>query len=361
MVAEVTRYELLESLAHTLSDYRLGEIPLITPSHVEKWLNQFDPADQMIILFEMNFIMKRFYLSRIRIKKYLQGFLQQCLIAQQDPLTVLPRVHFLNIQRNGSSQKILLEIIDEILREDYAYDLARCKHQPGEICIYIDDAIYTGNNLRYDLMGVPGTRSWILNESSPGSTLLVYVIVAHAAAINYFKDRIKPAAQSRNIKVTYYRSLLIDNTKSAQSKIEFLWPEEPAGDLCVDPYIINLRATCSQNNWPDPFRNPNLPARETLFSSPQNRRVVEQAFLQKGIQLVTNIQKPAPSMRPLGYMKLQTLGFGTFLATYRNIANNCPLVLWWGDPTMPTSHPFSRWYPLLPRKTNVQQDPFFMV
>jgi hypothetical protein len=85
MVAEVTRYELLESLAHTLSDYRQGEIPPITPDHVEKWLNQFDPANQMIILSEMNSIMGRFYFPRIRIKEYLRGFLKQYLIAQQDP------------------------------------------------------------------------------------------------------------------------------------------------------------------------------------------------------------------------------------------------------------------------------------
>jgi hypothetical protein len=361
MVAEVTRYELLESLAHTLSDYRQGEITPINPEHVERWLKQFDPADQMIILSEMNFIMKRFYLSRIRIKRYLQGFLKKCLIAQQDPLTVLPHIHFLNIQLKGSSQKTLLGLIDEILQEDYAYDLARCKHQPEKICVYIDDASYTGNNLRYDLTYGPDARAWIPNESLPDSKLLIYSIVMHQSAIDYARPFIANAAIEKGIKYTHHYSILVDNTNSAQSKIEVLWPQEPDDNLRTHPYIAELRTIFSQRNWSGLFRSPHLPRQETLFSSLQNRRVVEQAFLQKGIQLVTNIQKPAPSIRPLGYMKLQTLGFGTFLTTYRNIANNCPLVLWWGDPTMPASHPFSRWYPLLPRKTNVQQDPFFMV
>jgi hypothetical protein len=197
--------------------------------------------------------------------------------------------------------------------------------------------------------------------SLPGSKLLIYAPVIHQSAIDYTKPYITSAAKNKNIKCAYYYSVLVENTNSAQSKIEVLWPEEPDDDLRTHPYIANLRTICSQNNWPDPFRNPNLPAQETLFSSPQNRRVVEQAFLQKGIQLVTSSQNPAPSIRPLGYKKLHSLGFGTFLVTYRNIANNCPPVLWWGNPAMPGSRSLGGWYPLLPRRTNVQQDPFFMV
>jgi hypothetical protein len=47
VLMDVVRHELLESLANTLADYRQGEISPITPNHVEKWLNQFDPGDQM--------------------------------------------------------------------------------------------------------------------------------------------------------------------------------------------------------------------------------------------------------------------------------------------------------------------------
>ena len=57
-------------------------------------------------------------------------------------------------------------------------------------------------------------------------------------------------------------------------------------------------------------------------------------------------------MRPMGYEYLESLGFGSVFITYRNIANNCPLVLWWGDTTYSPNHPFSSWYPLFPRKVN---------
>src|SRR5450755_4549701 len=59
--------------------------------------------------------------------------------------------------------------------------------------------------------------------------------------------------------------------------------------------------------------------------------------------------------RVLGFMKLISLGFGTFFVTYRNISNNCPLVLWWGDPSYPSTHPLGKWYPLFPRRTNISR------
>lgn len=44
------RNALLLSLANTITDYRQNEIAPITPTHVEKWLNQFEIDDQPIIL-----------------------------------------------------------------------------------------------------------------------------------------------------------------------------------------------------------------------------------------------------------------------------------------------------------------------
>jgi hypothetical protein len=54
----------------------------------------------------------------------------------------------------------------------------------------------------------------------------------------------------------------------------------------------------------------------------------------------------------MGFEYFESLGFGSVFITYRNIANNCPLVLWWGDTNYHPSHPFSKWYPLFPRKGN---------
>ncbi len=174
--------------------------------------------------------------------------------------------------------------------------------------------------------------------------------------MNYVERYLLPAAAEKEITVIRKHSLMIDNTRYFGTKAEVLWPEELSDDPGVTSYVSNLRITLAQRNWrsDDLFRYNGIPLQETLFSSPQARRIVEEAFLKKGVRIVTACRNPAESMRPLGFMKLGSLGFGTFFVTYRNIANNCPLVLWWGDPGMPASHPFGQWYPLFPRRTNSQ-------
>ncbi|CAJ1314687.1 phosphoribosyltransferase-like protein [Paenibacillus nuruki] len=91
---------------------------------------------------------------------------------------------------------------------------------------------------------------------------------------------------------------------------------------------------------------------DSLFTSTKSRAVLERAFLEKGAYITTLPNELQGSMRPLGFEKYHSLGFGSLFFTYRNIANNCPLVLWWGDLDQEESHPFSKWHPLLPRKIN---------
>jgi len=173
------RNALLQSLAGTIADYRYGEIPTITPSHVEKWLNQFDMGDQLVILSEVDAIMKRFYFSKAHVKECLRRFIREDVIANKLPWSVLPRVRFLNVQKEGSSQGAMLQIVDEILREDYEYSLAWSGVEGVHTFIYIDDGLYTGNRLRYDLTEGVDTPAWIQNEALPNCTLMIYTIVGH--------------------------------------------------------------------------------------------------------------------------------------------------------------------------------------
>jgi len=118
--------------------------------------------------------------------------------------------------------------------------------------------------------------------------------------------------------------------------------------------FVNIVQENSQRKSVKPrlFRSNMIPHTETLFSSPEARNIVETAFLRKGAYIASLPKNRQPSMRPMGYEYLESLGFGAVFVTYRNIANNCPLVLWWGDTSYHPSHPFSKWYPLFPRKVN---------
>ena len=68
--------------------------------------------------------------------------------------------------------------------------------------------------------------------------------------------------------------------------------------------------------------------------------VLEQEFLKRGATIKLENQNLKDYARPLGNIVLQRFGFGALIVTYRNCANNCPLVFWAGD------------YPLFERDNN---------
>ena len=62
------RQILLNSIATTIADYRQGEIAVIDPNHVDKWVRQFDQFGfdentQQVILEQMDRILKNYYIS----------------------------------------------------------------------------------------------------------------------------------------------------------------------------------------------------------------------------------------------------------------------------------------------------------
>lgn len=354
---DTPRSILLDSLANTIADYRQNEIAPITTFHVERWLNQFDAVDQPTILSEMDSIMKRFYFSRLRVKECIRNFLKESVIRTNDPTKLLPHISFLNIQKSGSSQGAMLGIADEVLREEYNFPLSMTGVKEVQVYIYIDDCIYTGSKLRYNLTDGKDSIGWFSTCPSAGCTLWVYTIAGHTEGMDYVRKYVLDAAKEKQVKVQRKTTLMINNVRKPGNDIEILWPERLQGDPDVDFYVSDLWISPAyRGDSNDLFRDDVNFSQETLFSSLEARRVVEKAFLKKGIQIIKTNKNPAPSVRPLGFMKLVSLGFGTFFVTYRNIANNCPLVLWWGEPGFSPTHPLGKWYPLFPRRTNEQRD-----
>lgn len=335
----------LQSLATIIADYRSNEIKPISPQHIERWLTQFDKSDQQTILTEMNSIMHKFYFSRVRMKKCLLKFLKEGIIATGNPTTRLSHVCFIKNQQKGSSQKAMLKLIDEILHEEYGYSLAQCGTSNIELYVYVDDSIYTGNRLRYDLTKGENAPAWITKQAPPNCTLLIYTTSIHKDGYSYAERYIRQEAEAKGMRVRWGYSSMLDNRRLSDNSIEVLWPEANLHDVQVNTYVSDLQTYLEQQNWPthNLFRYNSISSQETLFSSLEARRIVERAFLRKGVDIIKACQTITPSMRPLGFVKISSLGFGTFFVTHRNIANNCPLVLWWG---------VGNWYPLFPRKTN---------
>ncbi len=335
------REELLKSIADIIQDYRFGEIRKITPSHVDRWIRQFKADDQIIILQEMNRLLKRFYLSRDVVKKYVQHFLSNQELFGSDSEAFLTRTNFLNIQQEGKSQTEIIKIIDEVLSYDYNLRINQCGG--SDVYVYVDDGLFSGNRLCDDII------PWLENTASNNCKIIIYHIVRYKQGWNYAKKKFLPVARKKNIKGKGFTNIPLDNERKRESTV--IWPQRVIGDICINKYCAWLEKKCAEKGLNVPiFRNKGTPSKETLFSSSQNRDVVERAFLEVGAKLVITAKDPNRYLRPLGFDKLHSLGFGALFVTYRNISNNCPLALWYGDPESAT-HQLRSWYPLFPRKT----------
>ena len=99
--------------------------------------------------------------------------------------------------------------------------------------------------------------------------------------------------------------------------------------------------------WTPVLRPANAMPTTGIFYSAQTRDVLEAEFLRVGCELLARCRQSLASMRPLGFSRMPTLGFGVVFTTYRNCPNNAPLAMWWSAPTAQGD----AWYPLMPRRT----------
>jgi len=88
------------------------------------------------------------------------------------------------------------------------------------------------------------------------------------------------------------------------------------------------------------FRPINKPISEILFTSVSSRFSFETEILSKGLRIIEAIN-PKPNSRPLGYTfsKDNSLGFGTYCFTWRNVPINSPIIFWFDY----------NWFPLFKR------------
>lgn len=338
------RKELLESIASIVCDYRIDEIDRITSMHVEKWVNQFDKDDQIIILNELNHILKKYYISKEQAKTYLKSTLLDNRISGSNKKEYFKKLNFINIQDKGYSQKDMLELVNEILQEEYGLDINDCGG--SDDYMYLDDCIFTGNRFRYDI--VP----WIeKNKFNKVSKLIMYHIAKHSEGYNYAIKYIKNSAKTNNLKLSYCSHISINNEKNVYSSPEILWPLTFVDDDNLNNYYDKIKQKLEINEcmWKDKCFRKDVIDKEGLFTSSESRDIVEIAFLKVGARLVESATNPSESMRPLGFEKLESMGFGSMFITYRNIANNCPLALWYGD-RKKIDGPLRNWYPLFIRK-----------
>lgn len=333
--------KLINSLVNIASDY---ENCSFDEEHVEKWLNQFPDSSRLTILMELNNILKQTYFS----KEAIVNFLKMALSNKQFLKRGVQEYKFINPQTKGQSQKEMLKLIDGILETEMGFKLSDCGNEEVTSYVYVDDVLYSGNRLKRDI------EVWIssLERDVTIERLDILYIAIHERNLKYILAELKKFLPNTEIEISY-GVIFKDDIKNSKYAFEAYLPlGKQKFNISSVNYVSRLEALRSeaQKKYIPLFRENSNYFRDDFFTCSSNRNTVEKLFFEKGVQITEHAVSPNINMRPMGYDYSNTLGFGSYIITYRNIANNCPLVLWWGD--LRVFYGINNWYPLFPRKTN---------
>lgn len=332
------KIDLINSLVSIAKDYQNVNFD---SKHVQKWVEQFPDECHEVLLRNLVSILEQTYYSKNKVENYFREVLQNSSIFSGK----LENYAFLDIQKRGSSQKDMLEIVNEQCYSIFGETIKKSNLNENNKYVYVDDAIYSGNRLKWDII------DWAesLPDKNAEISLLIIVIGIHYRNLDYVLDEIKNKLPNVNI-LPFKDVDFVDHNGIFLERYEsYLAPKlvyTPPSISYID-WIDSQRGD-SQRQWYPLLRNKNTELEDGYFISLVERNIVEAMFLEKGIKIVQTAT--FENIRPLGYDNNKTLGFGSYLVTYRNIANNCPLVLWWGDESGHAA--ISNWYPLFPRTVN---------
>ena len=303
------RENLLTSIADTINDYQDGKFAVHpVANHVDRWIGQFDRELQIPMLRELNHVFQRTYISQVAMRQFLID------IADQFSCEFWQSAHIYNIQKRGRSQSEIMEIFGEILKGKCGFAIEDRKSADGNL-VYFDDAVFTGDHVINDLGKI----------ITKDSKLCIIAVASHTYAQYRIERRF---AQT---KVNVYSKWRFENRRSWHKPMGGLVPTD-----VLRPSEIGKRDQSARTSL--------------FFSSVEGRELLENQFFRAGEKIREFAKNPDPELKPLGYSNLES-GFGSLFVTYRNCPNNCPLALWYGDPSYHPSHPLSRWYPLFPRRT----------
>lgn len=350
---------LLASVADTIQDYRSNENVIQKPmvEHVKEWIGRFENSVRLPILREINFVLKKTYYSKQRVKQHLNGVIdldfipsakrqgtgQVCSfdipkeLVKPTPHEFWPTATVLDIQRRGSSQTELKFLFGDLLREKLKLCVDECGMRGGPY-IYLDDFLFSGNRIKYDIL------HWI--EKIPvGATVYIIVMASHSNGEYYLTQNDKGLMKKMlengrgDISLHLWGRDCYKNQPSEKDNSDVLWPTSSTETPELKAYVSEDKRQFRPRD--------SHGGRGGNFFSNESRTILEKEMLSKGHEILKRFnRKNKPWWRPLGWNNFG-YGFGSMLATYRNCPNTAPLALWWKS---------EEWEPLLLRRTNDRTD-----
>jgi hypothetical protein len=234
--------ELSEHLAKITADYRSGELPAPTAAHVQKWLSQFDAAVQLPLLTELVHVINKTYISRAKVDQFLSKSVLNRKLATENPSEFWSGVKFLDIQRGGRSQREMLAMFATHLHQQTGLALANCGANDPKTFVYIDDGLFTGNDL----------RDWL--KTAPDEAKLHVVVIAnHTSGTYYLQTNFAKAKQEakKNISVSWWHLVELEDRKSNINESDVLRPRKLPDDERTQKYATTL--ICHDTKIPSDF------------------------------------------------------------------------------------------------------------
>ncbi len=231
-----SRNALLASIASTIADYRQGEISTPDSDRVDKWISQFGAAVQEPILDELDHVLKKTYISKPEVEKFLTSLLTDSTLAGVNPCDFWKKANFLNIQGGGNSQREMLAMFGDALQKTCGLTIDRCGSRGGPY-IYLDDVIFTGNRIKNDLL------DWMSSNAPAKGEVHVVVVAFHRGGQYYAKTKIQEActAASKVININWRSCLEIEDRKAYINRSDVLRPASVPADALTKAYVQELK------------------------------------------------------------------------------------------------------------------------
>lgn len=335
-------------LANIIKGFREGELNReLNGEHVHKWICQFDKEHQQIVLSETIFVFSKWYFNLKYIQeKFIKGVLAHLekKYSSLEGNNFFMKVVFVDMQAAGRSQKILLSMIDNLILEQYGIHIKTEADSQIYHYIYVDDGLFTGSRCRKDVKN-------LLELIPAGSKIDIFFLVACTSGLQYADKDLRVVAEDKEIKLELFRYhylnnvskiITVDNTQEYSTSYDCLWPSKKLKDNpFINDYYLKLLNRFNKVEY-KPYRDSPWINDKGIFSSEENRDIVEYEFLKYGI-LLAKASIDNKGLFPLGYNLWPSFGLGSFCASDINVPNTAPLVIWSN---------IGGWYPLLPRRTN---------
>lgn len=110
-------------IAEIIKGFRQDSIEIeMNQEHVHKWISQFSPDTQNIILEETLHILKEWYFPKDKINLFLDKMMDYLKSENENATDEEPMkdIYFWNIQESGKSQSQLVEMLNDRVNQKYA-------------------------------------------------------------------------------------------------------------------------------------------------------------------------------------------------------------------------------------------------